>query len=48
LLPWKFVYIEQDPAKWDRDVDNIMVEVDPQVQKQLDDLTSTQKTTASK
>jgi oligopeptide transport system substrate-binding protein len=42
LLPWKFVYIEQDPAKWDHDVDNIMVDTDQQVQKQLDELTSTQ------
>lgn len=47
LLPWKFVYIEQDPAKWDRDVDNIMTDVDPQVQRQLDELTSTQKTVAT-
>ena len=48
LLPWKFVYIEQDQAKWDHDVDNIMTEVDPQVQKQLDELMSTQKTAAAK
>jgi hypothetical protein len=48
LLPWKFVYIEQDPAKWDHDVDNIMTDVDPQVQRQLDELTSTQKTAAAK
>ncbi|MGH9819842.1 MAG: peptide ABC transporter substrate-binding protein, partial [Pyrinomonadaceae bacterium] len=43
LLPWKFVYIETDPAKWDHDVDNIMAETDPQVEKQLQDLKSTQK-----
>jgi oligopeptide transport system substrate-binding protein len=42
LLPWKFVYIEQDPAKWDRDVENIMAESDPQVDEQLKALTSTQ------
>jgi len=47
LLPWKFVYIEQDPAKWDHDVDNIMSETDPQVQTQLDVLTSTQKAAAA-
>jgi oligopeptide transport system substrate-binding protein len=47
LLPWKFVYIEQDPAKWDHDVDNIMTEVDPQVQGQLDELNSTQKAMAA-
>ncbi len=47
LLPWKFVYIEQDPAKWDHDVDNIMTEVDPQVQRQLDELDSTQKAMAA-
>lgn len=43
LLPWKFVYIERDPAKWDHDVENIMAETDPQVEKQLQELTSTQK-----
>jgi oligopeptide transport system substrate-binding protein len=46
LFPWKFVYIEQDPAKWDHDVDNIMSESDPVVDKQLADLVSTQKSTA--
>ncbi|MEQ1922630.1 MAG: peptide ABC transporter substrate-binding protein [Pyrinomonadaceae bacterium] len=44
LLPWKFVYIEQDPAKWDKDVENVMTESDPQVDKQLQELTATQKT----
>jgi oligopeptide transport system substrate-binding protein len=48
LLPWKFAYIEQDPEKWDRDVDNIMTEKDPQVEKQLADLMSTQTSTAAK
>ncbi len=46
LLPWKFVYIERDPAKWDTNVENIMTEPDPQTDKQLQELTSTQKTTA--
>ena len=43
LFPWKFVYIEHDPAKWDHDVENIMSEADPQVEKQLRELTGTQK-----
>lgn len=46
LLPWKFVYIERDQSKWDRDVQNIMVTPDPQVERQLADLVSTQKTEA--
>ncbi len=47
LLPWKFVYIEQDPAKWDKDVENIMTASDPKVDKQLEELISTQKTAAA-
>lgn len=43
LLPWKFVYIERDPAKWDKDVANIMTTPDPQADKQLTGLVSTQK-----
>ena len=43
LMPWKFVYIERDIAKWDHDVENIMNEPDPQFEKQLQELTSTQK-----
>lgn len=43
LLPWKFVYIERDPAKWDKDVENIMTESDPLVEKQLEGLTRTQR-----
>jgi ABC-type transport system substrate-binding protein len=43
LLPWKFVYIERDPAKWDKDVANIMNVPDAQVDQQLADLVSTQK-----
>lgn len=46
LFPWKFVYIERDPAKWDRDVENIMTGTDPQVEKQLADLNATQKEVA--
>ena len=46
LLPWKFVYIETDPAKWDKDVENIMTDTDPQVEKQLQELTATQKAVA--
>lgn len=46
LLPWKFVYIERDPARWDKDVENIMNESDPQVEKQLQELSSTQKVLA--
>ena len=42
LLPWKFVYLENDPAKWDHDVANIMAETDPQVEKELQTLKSTQ------
>ncbi|MEP7074769.1 MAG: peptide ABC transporter substrate-binding protein [Acidobacteriota bacterium] len=42
LLPWKFVYIEQDTAKWDKDVENILVNTDPVVERQLQDLKSTQ------
>ena len=44
LIPWKFVYIERDPAKWDKDVANIMSTPDPQADRQLADLVSTQKT----
>jgi len=41
-IPWKFVYIEQDPAKWDTNVDNIMESHDPAVEKQLADLKRSQ------
>ncbi len=47
LFSWKFVYIEQDASKWDTNVDNIMAAHDPQVEKQLADLVSTQKTPAA-
>ena len=46
LLPWKFVYIERDPAKWDTNVANIMTTPDPKFDKQLADLVSTQKAIA--
>lgn len=42
LFSWKFVYIEQDPNKWDKDAENIMSETDPQVEAQLTALESTQ------
>jgi oligopeptide transport system substrate-binding protein len=42
LHSWKFVYIEQDPNKWDSDVDNIMQSHDPQVEAQLAALNKTQ------
>ncbi len=46
LIPWKFVYIERDQAKWDENVDNVMKAVDPQVDRQLQELVSTQKAVA--
>lgn len=42
LHAWKFVYIEHDPEKWDRDVDNIMTVSDPIVDEQLKQLEATQ------
>jgi len=42
LFPWKYVYIEHDPNKWDTNVDNIMKETDPAVEAQLEALKSTQ------
>ncbi|MDQ3800251.1 MAG: peptide ABC transporter substrate-binding protein [Acidobacteriota bacterium] len=47
LHAWKFVYIERDPAKWDRDVENIMQEKDAAVEEQLNKLLSTQVQTKS-
>jgi oligopeptide transport system substrate-binding protein len=43
LHAWKFVYIEHDPAKWDRDVDKIMAEKDAAVEDQINKLVETQK-----
>jgi hypothetical protein len=42
LFPWKFVYIERDPSKWDSNVDNIMKTTDPQVEQQLAEIKRTQ------
>jgi oligopeptide transport system substrate-binding protein len=47
LHPWKFIYIEQDQSKWDRNVDNIMTEKDPSVEAQVDALFSSQKAFAN-
>jgi ABC-type oligopeptide transport system substrate-binding subunit len=43
LHAWKFVYIENDPERWDANVDNIMKEEDPIVQAQLRELLNTQE-----
>ncbi|MFT3742705.1 MAG: peptide ABC transporter substrate-binding protein [Pyrinomonadaceae bacterium] len=43
LFPWKFVYFETDPAKWDKDVANIFTANDPKYTKQIEELKSTQK-----
>ncbi len=43
LHPWKFVYIEHDPAKWDTEVKNIMKNEDPWVEQQISRLTKTQE-----
>jgi oligopeptide transport system substrate-binding protein len=45
LFPWKFVYIERDPNKWDANVDNIMKATDPAVEAQLKALTASQDQT---
>lgn len=42
LHPWKFAYIERDPAKWDRQVDNLLSDKDPVVQQQLEAITRSQ------
>lgn len=42
LIAWKFAYIERDPAKWDRDVRNIMTTPDARVDKHLADLKAAQ------
>ena len=43
LHPWKFVYIEHDPAKWDTQVKNIMKLDEPWVEQQISRLTKTQE-----
>ena len=42
LHAWKFVYIEQDPNKWDKNVDNIMKESDPAIEQELTNLSAVQ------
>src|SRR5690606_1193300 len=42
LHPWKFVYIETDPGKWDQNVDNIMKNRDDWVYENIDRLSATQ------
>lgn len=44
LLPWKFVYIERDSAKWDTNVESIMNTRDEAVERQLSELRATQAT----
>jgi oligopeptide transport system substrate-binding protein len=43
LHPWKFVYIEQDPNKWDSEVKNVMKNKDPWVEEQISRLMKTQE-----
>lgn len=43
LHPWKFVYIEHDPAKWDTQVKNIMKTEEPWVEQQISRLMQTQE-----
>jgi oligopeptide transport system substrate-binding protein len=42
MHPWKFVYIERDASKWDSNVENIMTNIDPTVEKQVAELNRTQ------
>jgi oligopeptide transport system substrate-binding protein len=42
LHPWKFVYIEQDPAKWTESMDTIMDEKDPLTEDLITRLTAKQ------
>ena len=43
LHAWKFVYIERDQAKWDRQVDNMMQEKNPVVEEHLAAIMRTQE-----
>lgn len=43
LHPWKFVYIERDPAKWDKVADDILKISDPQVDQEVRNLIATQE-----
>jgi oligopeptide transport system substrate-binding protein len=47
LFPWKFVYIERDPNKWDANVDNIMKTQDAAVDEQVSRLVSSQKASSN-
>jgi oligopeptide transport system substrate-binding protein len=42
LHAWKFVYLERDPNKWDRNVDNIMSETNPETEELINKLMATQ------
>ncbi len=42
LHPWKFVYIEQDPEKWDKNAANIMTDRDESVLSHVERLMQTQ------
>jgi len=46
LFPWKFVYIETDPNKWDTNVNDIMKTSDAAVDEQVSRLMSSQKTSS--
>jgi oligopeptide transport system substrate-binding protein len=41
LFPWKFVYLERDPARWDKDASQIMAASDARVEKHLAELRAT-------
>jgi oligopeptide transport system substrate-binding protein len=43
LHAWKFVYIEPDANKWDRNVENIMQTSDSAVEQQINQLTASQE-----
>ena len=44
MHPWKFVYIERDPAKWDQDVAKLMTgQTNPATEKQVAELVKTQE-----
>lgn len=43
MHPWKFVYIEKDRNKWDKNVDEIMSQSDPAVDAEISNLMKTQQ-----
>jgi oligopeptide transport system substrate-binding protein len=47
MHPWKFVYIEQDPANWDRNAENLMRDRDESVESHIDRLMATQTARAA-